>query len=174
MNESNGTVLVAAASKHGATAEIARVVGQTLAAHGLRVSVQDPAEVGQVDGYRACVVGSAVYGGRWRKEATEFVLHNAEALRARPVWLFSSGPVGEPPKPAEAPADTEQLLQVAAPREHRIFAGKLDRGELGFIERRAVQVVKAPYGDFRDWDAVRAWATGIAAALTAEPATPAA
>jgi menaquinone-dependent protoporphyrinogen oxidase len=41
----------------------------------------------------------------------------------------------------------------------------LDRSGLNIVERSIVGVVKAPDGDYRDWDAIRAWAAAIAAAL---------
>lgn len=163
------TVLVTASSKHGSTAEIATVLGEELAARGISVVVRPPEQVESVAGFRACVVGSAIYGGRWRKDAAQFVLRNAEALRELPVWLFSSGGVGAPPKPAEPPADVVPLLAAVGAREHRVFAGRLERSRLGLLERQAIRAVKASYGDFRDWDQIRAWADQIADALQPAP-----
>jgi menaquinone-dependent protoporphyrinogen oxidase len=96
-------VLVTAASKYGATAEIAAAIAESLAGHGLEATVLSPEEVKGVDGYDAVVVGSAVYAGHWLKPARELVERHAGVLAGRPVWLFSSGPVGDPPKPEEDP-----------------------------------------------------------------------
>jgi menaquinone-dependent protoporphyrinogen oxidase len=104
-------VLVSAASKYGATAEIARAMGVVLSEREFEVIVVPPEEAGAIEDYDAVVLGSAVYMGRWMKPATELVDRSGEALAARPVWLFSSGPVGDPPKPAENPVDVSQILE---------------------------------------------------------------
>jgi menaquinone-dependent protoporphyrinogen oxidase len=82
------------------------------------------------------------------------------------VWLFSSGPLGEEVKDdEEQPRQLPELRRLIDPIDHRIFFGALDRSKLGFGERMIVKAVKAPDGDFRDWDTIRAWADGIAAEL---------
>jgi hypothetical protein len=45
---------------------------------------------------------------------------SAAALAARPVWLFSSGPVGEPAKPAGNPVDITKILQATSARDHPV------------------------------------------------------
>jgi len=162
-------VLVSVASKHGATTEIARLIGKILGDRCLDVTVAPPDDVATVEGFDAFVIGSAVYAGRWRKEAKVFVEQHAEELRARPVWLFSSGPLGFPPKPDEDPVDVEAMSALISPRAHGVFAGRLDKKSLGIGERAVVKAVKAPYGDFREWDEIRAWAEAIAAELETSP-----
>ena len=103
-------VLVCAASKYGATGEIANAVADVLAERGLEVTVIPPEQVGAIEQFDAVVLGSAVYMGQWMKPARELVDRSAAALAARPVWLFSSGPVGEPAKPAENPVDVSKIL----------------------------------------------------------------
>jgi menaquinone-dependent protoporphyrinogen oxidase len=115
--------------------------------------------------YDAVVLGSAVYVGRWLEPARDYATAFAAALRARPVWLFSSGPIGEPPFPPDEPHDAGPIRQVTGARDHRVFPGRLDRQLLGFGERAMVTAMRAPLGDFRDWDAVRAWADAIAEEL---------
>src|SRR5690606_12652189 len=95
---------------------------------------------------------------------------HGEALRTLPVWLFSSGPIGNPPKPEEDPVDAAPLVEASGAREHRVFGGKLNRGRLAFWEKAIVLALRAPEGDFRDWDAVRDWAREIAQALEAHEA----
>ncbi|MFL6138715.1 MAG: flavodoxin domain-containing protein [Frankiaceae bacterium] len=166
-------ILVAVASRHGATAEMAEWIGATLrevlagSVDPPTVDVRTVADVPDVDGYDAVVVGSAVYMGQWLDDARRFIGQHADALAARPVWLFSSGPVGDPPMPAESPETTSAMVARIAPRGHRFFAGRVEPAELGRMERMALRVVKAPAGDYRDPDAVRAWAAEIAAALLA-------
>jgi menaquinone-dependent protoporphyrinogen oxidase len=162
------TVLVTAASKHGATAEIAQVIARVLGGHGLLVDVRPAENVVGVDAYSAVVLGSAVYAGHWLEPARTLVQTQARALAVRPVWLFSSGPIGDPPKPPEDPVDVAALLDASGAREHRVFAGRLDRHRLGFAERAVTLALRAPEGDFRDWPAIEAWAAGIAETLQKE------
>ena len=159
-------VLVTAASKYGATAEIGQAIGEVLGEHGLDPTVVPPERVGGLGGFDAVVVGSAVYAGHWLKPARELVDRLGGELAGRPVWLFSSGPVGDPPKPDEDPVDVAEVLAATGAREHRVFAGKLLRRQLSFPERAIVSALRVPEGDFRDWAEVRRWAAGIADALT--------
>jgi menaquinone-dependent protoporphyrinogen oxidase len=161
-------ILIAVASRHGGTRGIAEAIGQELRTAGHSVTVEDAGAEGlSVEGYDAALLGSAVYMGVWLPQARQFVERNAAALAAMPVWLFSSGPLGDDPQPGPPLTRLDALLRETGAREHRIFAGSLDKGEIGFGERVIAQVVKAPEGDFRDWPAIRAWADGIAAALAA-------
>lgn len=155
-------VLVTAASKHGATAGIAQAIAETMVDRGHDVDVRAPDDVASVESYDAVVVGSAVYGGHWLDAAKDVVLRNAEALRSRQLWLFSSGPIGDPPKPLEDPVDVSGLIEAGGAVGHRLFAGKLDRDQLRLAERAIVRALRAPEGDFRDWAEIRAWAGGIA------------
>lgn len=158
-------VLVSAASKHGATAEIADAIAQRLSDAGLEAVVHPPDQVATVEGFGAVVLGSAVYAGHWLESAKELVARDRQALAARPVWLFSSGPVGDPPKPEEDPADIADVREKTGAREHRVFPGWIERRRLGFTERAIVAALHVPDGDFRPWDEVRQWAAGIASAL---------
>ena len=139
-------VLVTAATRYGATAEIAAAIAEVLGEHGLEATVLPPEQVEGVDGYDAVVVGSAVYAGHWLKPVRELVERHAGALAGRPVWLFSSGPVGDPPKPEEDPVDVADLLTATGAREHRVFAGKLVRKQLSFPERAIVSALRVPDG----------------------------
>jgi menaquinone-dependent protoporphyrinogen oxidase len=118
-------VLVTAATRYGATGEIARAIGEVLREHGLDSTVGPPETTTTVDDYDVVVLGSAVYAGRWLKPARELVDRSRGALAARPVWLFSSGPVGDPPKPEQDPVDVADLVATTGARDHRVFAGKL-------------------------------------------------
>jgi menaquinone-dependent protoporphyrinogen oxidase len=158
-------VLVVAASKHGSTAEIAVTLGEALADRGIATTVADANDVADIEEYDAVVLGSAVYAGRWRKEARELAEKHGEFLLRRPVWLFSSGPVGDPLKPEENPVDVEQITAIVGSRGHRVFAGKIDKSRLSLAERALVKSLKVPEGDFRDFAAVAAWAGEIADAL---------
>lgn len=165
-------VLVAVSSKHGGTREIARVIAEELRALGLDPDLREAGAVRDLAGYDAVVLGSAVYMGNWLPEARAFVARHGAALAGLPVWLFSSGPLGaENPQPPGDPAGGAAVLAATGARGHRVFAGRLERGDLGLGERAISRLVHAPEGDFRDWAAIRAWAREIGAALAAAPVT---
>jgi menaquinone-dependent protoporphyrinogen oxidase len=95
--------------------------------------------------------------------ATEFARRHREQLAARPLWLFSSGPLGtEVVDAEEQPRELAELREMLEPRGHRLFYGTLTRDALGFGERMVVKAVKAPEGDFREWNEIEAWAAAIA------------
>lgn len=127
-------ILVSAASKHGSTAEIAARIGEALRAAlsaGAVVEVCAAADVDKVSRYDAVLLGSAVYMGRWLPEARDAVARIVADPPWR-VWLFSSGPIGDPPKPDEDHVvDVSDLVTSTNARGHRVFAGRLDRQRLG-------------------------------------------
>jgi menaquinone-dependent protoporphyrinogen oxidase len=166
-------VLVAVASKHGSTSDIAATIAGELRTMGIGAETRDLGAVTDLGRYDAVVLGSAVYMGRWLPEATAFVDRHRTALAAIPVWLFSSGPLGaDRPLPPGDPKDLDQLMEATRAHGHRIFSGRLDPSDLGLGERLIVKVVHAPAGDFRDWEAIRTWAREIGGALLAEAARP--
>ena len=171
-------VLVACASRHGATRGIAERIAATLSAAGHDAAAMPPRDVGDLDGYDAFVVGSAVYMFHWLREATKFVRHNRTLLAARPVWLFSSGPLGTEATDAkgrdllEASEAKEMagFVETIQPRGHAMFYGAYSPGAPVGLGERFVAMMPAardamPAGDFRDWDAIEAWAASIAADL---------
>jgi menaquinone-dependent protoporphyrinogen oxidase len=156
-------ILVAYASKHGATEGIARRIAERLTERGAPAEARRAEDVDGLDGVDAVVLGSAIYAGSWLKEATTFAERHADALAGLPLWLFSSGPLGEQVADDEAqPRQLPELTEALHPTEHRVFFGALDKDALGFAERMIVKAVKAPEGDFRDWEAIAAWADAIA------------
>jgi menaquinone-dependent protoporphyrinogen oxidase len=164
-------VLVSAASKHGATTEVAATIGAALTAAGVDAIVVAPPDVTSVDGFDAAVIGSAVYAGRWLDPAKDLLQGHHEGLSRIPVWLFSSGPVGDPPKPVEDPLDVAPMMALVGARGHRVFAGQIDKSRLGLGERAILAAVRAPEGDYRPWAEIDAWARELAEALRAAPVT---
>jgi menaquinone-dependent protoporphyrinogen oxidase len=116
------------------------------------------------------VLVGAVYIGKWRKEAVKFLQANERLLAERQVWLFSSGPTGEGDPLAltqgwRFPGKLQPIADRIRPRDIAVFHGALDMNKLNFIEKWMIKNVKAPVGDFRDWDTITSWATDIAALL---------
>ena len=163
-------VLVTYATKYGATAEIAEKIAQVLRQESLGIEVSPAGRVRDLTPYKAVVLGSAVYIGKWLKEAEKFLRSNEMALAELQVWLFSSGPTGK----GEAvellqgwrfPAELQPIADRIQPRSIAVFHGNADLKKLNFIEKQMLKTVKAPVGDFRDWEAITAWAMGIADGL---------
>lgn len=161
-------VLLVWASRLGSTREIAERIAGRLEAAGVTPRVEAAVDAALRPDDGAVIIGSAVYAGRWLKPAMAFARRNGSSLVARPVWLFSSGPVGDlatRTAPVE-PREIGELRRTIHPREHRVFAGALDRADVdgagfGRIERFVAKLF-VPEGDYRDWAAIDAWADGIA------------
>ena len=131
-------VLVGYGTKHGATAEIARVIADTLRVAGLQVDVQRARRVRSLEPYRAVVLGSAVYSGRWRRDAVRLL--RRPQLKAREVWLFSSGPVGRQGDPEQLekwtkPPRVREIAESIGVREHVVFGGMVAE-DAGFIRKK--------------------------------------
>lgn len=157
-------IQVVVASSHGATRGIAEVIADQLRLRGAEVRLEDAETAASPGDADAVVLGSAVHAGHWLEPARHWLMTHAAQLHSRPVWLFSSGPLGDH---LERPSGVNvgQLLEQSGAREHRDFPGALHRADLGRMERMVVKVVHAPEGDFRDEAAERAWADDIARAL---------
>ncbi len=166
----NTQVLVTYATKNGSTAEIAEKIGQVLSQAGLHTDVLPADRVSNLSSYKAVILGSAVYMGGWRKEAVKFLKTNEKVLAEQMVWLFSSGPTGKG-DPAELtkgwrfPKGLQPIADHIQPRDIAVFHGAIHKQKLNFIEKWMINNVKAPLGDFRDWDAITSWATAIADVL---------
>jgi menaquinone-dependent protoporphyrinogen oxidase len=165
-------VLVAFGSKRGGTAGIATAVAETLRAQGLTVDCMRAAEVRDVASYDAFVLGGALYAARWIREARRFVIRNAATLRARPVWMFSSGPLDDsanrqvigPVRGAAA------LMAHVGACGHATFGGRLAADATGFP---AAAMARTRAGDWRSWDQIGDWARDIASTLATLPPLPA-
>jgi menaquinone-dependent protoporphyrinogen oxidase len=172
------SILVAYVSKYGATEGIAERIAEKLRAVGQDAEVEPAKIAGELTGYDAFVIGSAVYNTHWMKEAAEFVRRNRVVLANSPVWLFSSGPLGTETTDQQGrelitvaePKEIAEFFEAVNPRGHRVFFGALDRSKLGFAHRAVAKLPAAqallPQGDFRDWQAIEAWAESIADELT--------
>jgi menaquinone-dependent protoporphyrinogen oxidase len=165
-------ILVAYATKYGATAEIAQKIGEQLSQSGLTAEVHPVGQVSSLTPYWAVILGSAVYVGQWRKEAAAFLRDHEPELAVRPVWLFSTGPtgVGDPVQLMKGWRFPESLQPVAdriRPRGTAFFHGALDLQRLSVPDKLIVKGVKAPIGDFRDWKAIAKWTAEVAKELEA-------
>ncbi len=173
------TVLVAYATRHGATRGIAERIALRLTETGFPAEARSVTDVGEITSYDAYVIGAAAYMFHWLKPATEFVRHNRVILAGRPVWLFSSGPLGtdlvdekgRDVVESSVPKEFAEFEKLVRPRGTTVFFGAWDPSAppVGMAERLMTLTPAArdalPAGDFRDWPTIDAWADTIAEAL---------
>jgi menaquinone-dependent protoporphyrinogen oxidase len=163
-------ILVAYASKHGGTMEIAEKIGEHLVNEGFQVTVSAVEKVNDINPYRAVILGSAVYIGKWQSQVVKFLKKNLRELTARKVWIFSSGPTGEgdPVKLLDGwkmPGKLKPLISEIGPEDTTVFHGVLTRERLGPLGRFMIDKVESPVGDYRDWQMIRSWSEQIAIKL---------
>jgi menaquinone-dependent protoporphyrinogen oxidase len=173
------TVLVAYATRHGATAGIAERIAAGLRSAGVFAEARSVNDVRDIVGYDAFVIGGAAYMFHWLKDAAGFVKRYRTTLAERPTWLFSSGPLGTELVDEEGhdvlettrPREWRELAPMVRSRGERVFFGAWDPTQppKGMAERLMRLMPAArdglPSGDFRDWAAIDAWAAEVAAAL---------
>lgn len=158
-------ILVAIGSRHGSTFEIGARLADDLRIAGFDVDVQNAAQVTSLDGFQAVLIGSAVYMGQWTADARSFIEEYRGELASVPVWIFSSGPVGDEAGMSKDIPGHEAASRALDPEGERVFAGELYHGELNVAERLMARLAHAKDGDYRDWEAITAWAEEIAQTL---------
>jgi len=162
-------ILVAYATKAGSTAGVAAEIGRVVESKGdCKVDVHPVAKLKDVDGYDAVIIGSAIRAGKWLPEATKFVEKHRDALSQLPVAYFivcltMMEDTEENRRTVAAYLDP--VCEVVQPVDVGLFAGMMDYSKLPFILRLMMKKMKSPEGDFRDWEAIRAWAAGLCPAL---------
>lgn len=165
-------VLVAYATSHGSTAEVARRIGSTLEQKGHDVTVEEAGKVSTLDGYEAFVLGTAVESGTWLPALVSFVNRFEKELANKPsyVWLSCIRVLEEygmshcmhfymPP----------ELLAKLNVRSKTALAGKLDLASVDWTERWTLSTGYDGHawptnfdGDFRDWAKTDEWANEVA------------
>ena len=161
-------ILVAYASRCGSTGEVAEAIGQVLCDAGAAVDVRLAKNVTDVSPYRAVIVGSAIRASRWLPEASKFVETHREALSRVPVAYFLTCVIlGDDTEENRrtAAAYLDPVREMVQPVDVGLFAGVMDYSKLSFVFRLMMKVMGATEGDFRDWEAIRAWADGLHPAL---------
>ncbi len=159
-------MLVAYATKMGSNREIAEAIAAVLREHDLEADVRSVRDVRTPDGWDAVVLGSALYAAHWQRDANRFVARNREALAARRVWVFSSGPLDRSLADADLPItpNAAEILAGVPYEGHRTFGGLL-RPDAEDVDPQILRTHAV--GDFRDWTSIRSWAAAIANALSA-------
>lgn len=165
------SVLVVYGTGTGCTAGVAEKIGESLAAHGVEVTVAPAADKPDAAAFDAVIVGSGIRAGAWHKPVAEWVRGNADALKQRPVAFFTAclTLAAEPEKTDEVRAYTDTLIAETGvePAAYGLFAGWNEPKKFSFIERTILKMMKAPEGDFRDFAAIGEWADEAAERLVA-------
>ncbi len=158
------TILVAYATRYGSTADVAEAIGDELRKAGNEVEVRPISELRDLSQYRAAVIGSPIYMGKWLPEAQVFVERHQQYLRGIPVAYVAVGLVATGRTPdaiRKAEASMSQVRMLVNPVDIGIFPGRLESSRLSAADRAIIKLVRAKTGDFRDWGAVRAWAQAL-------------
>jgi menaquinone-dependent protoporphyrinogen oxidase len=162
-------VHVITASRHGSTAGIGRAIAQRLEARGIGAEVEDAATAALPPPEEPVVLGSPIYMGKWVKDARRLLDELDCEPPGRRLFVFSVGPVGDPPRPVDAAAeDAVEMFAATRAESSRMFSGRIERAALGRMERVALAAVHADDGDYREWDRIEAWADEIAHRLGAD------
>ena len=163
-NNMEKRILVTYASKYCSTGGVADAIGKELCSKGVATDVTLIKNAGNINSYQGVAIGSAVYMGKWMPEAVNFVKNNRDILRQVPVAYFlvcmtMSQPTEE--KRAKALSYMDPVLKAVPeikPVGIGTFAGALDYNNLSWLNKKILKSKGSPEGDFRDWNAIRAWA----------------
>jgi len=162
-------VLVAYASTHGSTQEIAEFIANALRESGLVVDVQQARSVKSLQGYDAVVLGAPLYMFRWHADAPRFLSRHKKAIGSGiPVAIFAGGPMDKGDE-EEYRGAREQLDKELAkfpwfkPARVEIVGGRFEPTQLRFPYNLIPALKQIPASDLRNWDAIHAWAGSLAA-----------
>ena len=161
-------ILVAYVSRTGSTAEIAQAIGRELEAVGHSIVVSEMKEINAIEDYRAVVIGGPVYMAAIEKDFAHFVARHKDGLSRIPVAAFAVGIAPVDHRVGSVESVLEKLrgaLDPIKPVAVTMFAGRLELSRLSFVQKTMTGLMKVLTGDFRDWEAIRAWARGLPAAF---------
>ncbi len=166
-------VLVAFASIHGSTQEVAERIAATLRQHGLDVDLQPASKARSLEGYSAVVLGAALYMFHLHKDALNFLTRHQKTLSAGlPVAIFAGGAFGKGDAVEWQEVRNEVDKEMAKfpwlkPISVEIIGGKFDPARLHFPWNLIPGLKGMAPSDLRDWDAIGAWASRLADQLMA-------
>ncbi len=173
--EMSASVLVGYATHYGSTKEVAEAIAAMLREHGLEVDLAPIRKVHALAGYHAVVLGAPIYFGSWHKDARRFLSLHQEALTQRPVAIFALGPLRTDEKEDVHTQLGQELAKYSwlTPVALELFGGKYDPAKLHLFDRLiaflpASPLHNEPARDVRDWKAIRAWASNLAAKLQSD------
>ncbi len=165
------SILVAYATKHGSTREVAEAIAARLRQNGLDARPRPAAEVDDLSRFDGVVLGSAIYTGRLHADARRFLRRHRKALSKTGLAVFAMGP--RTSESTEIDASRVQVEHALAkvpeltPISIEIFGGVVDPAKLSFPFSRM------PASDARDWVQIERWSDTISVRLGASAPAPA-
>jgi menaquinone-dependent protoporphyrinogen oxidase len=164
-------VLVAYASQYGSTSEVAAAIGEVFCGDGTAVDVLSIANVPDVAGYDAVVLGAPIQSEAWKPDAVTFVQTHAAALSRIPTAFFTTsmtlGLAGNRPEIRQQIDGHLDAVRAQFPAVQPVdvghFAGALDYSKMSFAMAQLYRAFAEDDtdGDYRDWNAIRSWATAV-------------
>lgn len=149
-------ILVAYATKHGSTREVAHAIAATLREDGREVELHEAADAVDVSRYEGVILGGSLYVGRWHPDARRFLHRHGAALGHVTLAVFALGPrTLSEHDVAESRTQLDRSLNGVDPARVAIFGGVVDPKTFSFPLNRL------PASDARDWDAISAWASDV-------------
>lgn len=160
-------VLVAFASTHGSTQEVAEKIAGVLRERGLAVDLQPAKSVRSLEGYAAVILGAPLYMFHLHRHALQFLSRHQKALAGGlPLAIFAGGPFGKGDDSEWQEVRRELNSELAkfpwlAPVSVEVIGGKFDPEKLSFPWNLLPALKNVPANDLRDWSAIHSWANSL-------------
>src|SRR5215216_4842008 len=122
-------ILVAYASAHGSTKEVAQFIGRVLSTYNTDVTVANVVDVQSVEGYDAYLLGSAIHASLWLQEMCTFFDRFEDQLAEKHLYFFITcirALEEDGRQHALQYYFDYKLLDSFQVREFGVFTGKLD------------------------------------------------
>lgn len=163
-------VLIAYATKYGATKEIAEKMAGILEEE-LSVSLAPASEVKSIQSYDAVIIGSSVYHDNWLHDAEELLESFQDQLASKDVWLFSDGISAEIQGQHKIdnwlPDALKTLAEHINLKQATLFAGKVDANLMNTDDWLVNPDLRDLSEDYRDWNTIETWTRAISQELLA-------
>lgn len=154
-------VLVAYATRHGSTEQVAGAIAAVLRAQGCDATVVDAGSVrAPVTGYDLVILGAPLYSGRWHAGARRFLRRHRRELVSLPVAVFALGPRRD-----DEEAWRRSWLQLDRALARRPWFVPVSVGLFGGADPPRRQGERR---DLRDWGEIGEWTRKLPASRSVD------